>query len=109
MVLSVCHQEIHKQDVLLFVFLCHSDNTDYVLLPQGSLMTPVGLHYTAGGEAYSAVLGIESVETTLRLSAAQGTEILYLLVWEMDFKTHNTTNSTANAKSVLIYITFSWL
>lgn len=65
---------------------------------KGSLRTPVGLHYIAGGEAHSAVLGAESIETTLRLSAAQETDVLYLLVWEMDFKSHNATISTAKSR-----------
>lgn len=66
------------------------------------------LHYTAGGEAYSSVVGREVVETTLRLSVARAADVLYLLVWEMDFKTHSTTNSTAKPKSVFVcHIFFS--
>lgn len=98
----ICEHKKQRCDPL-FALSCKRDHTGYVLLPQGSLLTPVGLRYTAGGEAHSAVLGSESVEMTLRLSAAQEADVLYLLAWEMDFKTHNTTNKTADSKYVLLH------
>lgn len=49
------------------------------------------------------MLGAESIETTLRLSAAQEADVLYLLVWEMDFKSYNTTIGTANSRFGLPY------
>lgn len=87
----------------MFGFLYHLDHTGNVLLPKGSLRTPMGLTYVAGGEAHSAVLGKESIEMMLRLSAVQEADVLYLLVWEMDFKSYNTTITTANSESVLLH------
>lgn len=90
--------EMHKLQVSLITFCSPS------YIPQGSLKTPVGLRFTAGGEAHSAVIGQESVEATLMLSAGQDNHVHYLLAWEMDLQTRNTTNSTTNSKSVAIYI-----
>ena len=61
----------------------------------------------AGGEAHTAVVEQESVEATLMLSAGQNTHAHYLLAWEMDLQTPNTTTNTAtNSKSVAIHICF---
>ncbi|XP_063886091.1 uncharacterized protein LOC135114231 isoform X2 [Scylla paramamosain] len=65
---------------------------------KGLLRTPVGQLYSANGEAHTALVGQESVEATVMLSAAQDAHVHYLLAWEMDLQTHNTTNSTTNSK-----------
>ncbi|XP_045111567.1 uncharacterized protein LOC123504800 isoform X2 [Portunus trituberculatus] len=65
---------------------------------KGSLRTPVGQQYSADGEAHTAIVGQESVEATVMFSAAQDAHVHYLLAWEMDMQTRNTTNSTTNSK-----------
>lgn len=62
----------------------------------------MGEQYSADGEAHTALVGQESLEATVMLSAAQNTDVHYLLAWEMDLQTRNTTNSTTNSKSVAI-------
>lgn len=62
--------------------------------------------FSANSEVHTALVGQESMEATVMFSAAQDAHVHYLLAWEMDIQTRNTTNSTTNSKSVAICIFF---